>query len=254
MDSPLAWVGGKRILRKQIIPLIPEDHTCYIEVFAGGSWVLFGKEPSKVEVINDRDGELINFYQIVQKHPAEFSRQARQLLVSRRLFELLKRWPVEPLTDIERAVRFYYLIRASFAAKGAAFGVFIDRRPRWNPATFQRHFREISSRLQTVTVECLDFAEVIERYDRPWTLFYCDPPYIGSEAIYNAPFSPDDHQRLADVLQQVKGRFILSYNDHPDVWARYKGCIFRQAEGRRPPLLRRANHHEFLSISPNIYI
>lgn len=65
MNSPIPWLGGKRLLRKRVISLFPE-HKCYVEVFGGGAWVLFGKEPSSVEVLNDIDGELINFYRIVK--------------------------------------------------------------------------------------------------------------------------------------------------------------------------------------------
>ena len=134
MDSPLAWLGGKRILRKQIIALIPGDHTCYAEVFAGGSWVLFGKQRSKVEVLNDKDGELINFYRIAKKHPDEFSRKAKELVISRRLFEIMKGETLNSLTDIERAVRFYYLLKLGFGArmKKPAFGVYTNRKYQWS--------------------------------------------------------------------------------------------------------------------------
>ena len=139
MDSPLAWIGGKRLLRKQIIPLIPEDHTCYVEAFAGGSWILFGKERSKIEVLNDKDGELINFYNIITKHPQEFSRQTKHLLISRKLFDVLKESTVEFLSDIERAVRFYYLLRLGFASrmKSPGFGVSTNKRVQWRAETFQ---------------------------------------------------------------------------------------------------------------------
>lgn len=233
VDSPLAWVGGKRILRKQIIPLIPKDHTCYVEVFAGGSWVLFGKERSKVEVLNDKDGELINFYNVVTKHPEEFSRQAKQLLISRRLFDIMKSQTVDLLTDIERAVRFYYLLRLAFGArmKRPTFGTMTDGRVKWRAEVFARQLKEVSRRLDGVVLECLDYEDLIQRYDRPWTLFYCDPPFLGAENVYEAPFGMEDHKRLARLLRKLKGRFILSYNDHPEIWKLYEGFNFRQVEG-----------------------
>jgi DNA adenine methylase len=233
MDSPLAWIGGKRLLRKQIVPLIPEDHSCYVEAFAGGSWVLFGKERSVVEVLNDKDGELMNFYQIAQKHPHEFSRTARDFLISRRLFEVMRNDSVEWLTEIERAVRFYYLLKLTFGArmKRPTFGIFTDRSPKWNPKRFEIEFKEISKRLERVIIECMEFATLILTYDRPWTLFYCDPPYLGAENLYAAQFEKEAHERLAGILKKIKGRFILTYNDHPDIWSLYEGCEFRQVKG-----------------------
>lgn len=69
--SPLAWVGGKSKLTSQIIPLIPE-HRCYVEVFAGAAWMLFRKPPSKVEVINDINDELVTFYRVIKHHRTAF--------------------------------------------------------------------------------------------------------------------------------------------------------------------------------------
>lgn len=233
MESPLAWVGGKRLLRKQIIPLIPEDHICYVEVFAGGSWVLFGKERSKVEVLNDKDRELMNFYQIAQKHPWEFSRKASELLISRRLFEIMRNESLEPLTDIERAVRFYYLLKLSFGArmKKPGFGLITESKHKWNPKEFEKEFKEVSERLKGVIIEWMDFMDLIRSYDRPWTVFYCDPPYLEAENLYIAQFEKKDHEELAAILRRIKGRFILTYNDHPDIWDLYEGLQFRQVEG-----------------------
>ena len=81
-------------------------------------------------------------------------------------------------------------------------------------------------------MECLDFPDLIEKYDRPWTFFYCDPPFVDSENIYVASFEKQDHKRLAKILKNIKGRFILSYNDHPEIWELYKGLKFRQVEGK----------------------
>jgi DNA adenine methylase len=140
---------------------------------------------------------------------------------------------VDFLTDIERAVRFYYLLRLTFAArmKAPSFGLQTERRSRWNPDRFESHFRDVSRRLKGVTIECLEYGDLIKRYDRPWTLFYCDPPFIGSEDVYNAVFPDEDHEGLADILRNIKGRFILSYNDHPDAWRFYEGLQFRQVKG-----------------------
>lgn len=108
MRSPLNYLGGKSRLAERIVKLIPEDHICYCEPFCGAAWVLFTKQPSKVEVINDADGELITFWRVVQNHLEEFLRYYKWALISRRLFELENMKNPETLTDIQRAVRYFY--------------------------------------------------------------------------------------------------------------------------------------------------
>ena len=118
------WIGGKRRLAKHILPLFPE-HTCYVEPFCGAAALYFMKEPAKVEVINDINGELVNLYRVVQHHLEEFVRQFKWALSSRQIFKWLQATPTEPLTDIHRAARFYYLQRSAFGGKvdGQTFGV-----------------------------------------------------------------------------------------------------------------------------------
>ena len=113
MKSPLNWQGGKSRLSDKIIPLIP-DHVCYCEPFCGAAWILFGKEPSKAEVINDRDMDLVTFWRVIQNHLEEFLRFYKYGVVSREIFHLFNKAVPETLTDIQRAVRFYYLQRLSF--------------------------------------------------------------------------------------------------------------------------------------------
>ncbi|WP_049191956.1 DNA adenine methylase, partial [Serratia marcescens] len=115
--SPIIpWVGGKRKLARQILPLFPK-HTCYVEPFCGGAALFFSKEPSKVEVVNDINGELINLYRVVKHHLEEFVRQFKWALSSRQIFEWEKLCVPETLTDIQRAARFYYLQNMAFGAK-----------------------------------------------------------------------------------------------------------------------------------------
>src|SRR4051794_21454863 len=82
LNSPIKWVGGKSRLRKQIISLLP-PHTCYVELFAGAAWVLFGKPPSNVEVLNDIDQDLVNFFRVVKEKPEELIASFDWELVSR---------------------------------------------------------------------------------------------------------------------------------------------------------------------------
>lgn len=120
MDSPIKWMGGKYRLRKTIIKMLPE-HTCYCEVFGGAGWVLFGKQPSRVEVYNDINSELVNFFQVVKDKPEEFIRAFDLLLISREIFVRFKALSLVGTSDVKRAVRFYYILHFSFGAKMQSF-------------------------------------------------------------------------------------------------------------------------------------
>src|SRR5882672_3725290 len=108
MIGPLPYVGGKNRAAKKIIPLIPE-HICYCEPFAGGAQVFYRKKPSKVELLNDLDGEVVNFLRICQSHYQELVRYLNYLVVSRTWFELFKKTPPETLTDVQRAAQLFFL-------------------------------------------------------------------------------------------------------------------------------------------------
>src|SRR6202521_4393174 len=114
MIGPLAYIGGKNRLANQIIALLPE-HTTYVEPFAGGAQVFFHKQPSKVEVLNDLDNEIVNFFRVCQHHYEELLRYLRFSLASRTWFSLFRESNPESLTDIQRAARFFYLQKNSFA-------------------------------------------------------------------------------------------------------------------------------------------
>jgi len=218
MDSPLSYIGGKSRLSKTIIERIPE-HQAYCEVFAGAAWVFFRKAPSKYETLNDLDSDLVTFYRVLQHHLEEFLNQFKWLLASREWFEDWKRQQeAGGLTDIQRSARYYYLQRLSFAGRvrGRTFGVGPLHRPRVNLMRIEEELSEVHLRLAQVTIENLPWQEFIKRYDRKETFFYLDPPYYKMPYYtHNLVFA--DYREMADILGKVKGRFILSINDHPDI-------------------------------------
>ena len=116
MKSPISYVGGKRLLAKTIVNMIPE-HICYVELFSGGAGVFFRKEPSKIEVLNDLYGELVNLWRVIKNHPDEFIMQFEFLLVSREHFETLKAAPTSSLTDVQRAARYFYIQKLTFGGR-----------------------------------------------------------------------------------------------------------------------------------------
>ena len=223
MNSPLAYIGGKSKLSETIIKMMP-DHQAYCEVFAGAAWVFFRKEPSRYETINDLDSDLIAFYRVLQYHLEEFLRQFKWLLSSREWFEDWKRQQhAGCLTDIQRAARYYYLQRHAFAGKVSdrTFGTAPLRRPRVNLLRIEEELSEIHLRLARVTIENLHWQEFIKRYDRIETFFYLDPPYFKAP-YYRHNLELADYQEMADVLNGLKGKFMLSINDLPEMREAFK--------------------------------
>lgn len=219
-NPPLSgWLGGKSQLSKIIIPKIPE-HTCYVEPFAGAAWVFWKKDESKVEVLNDINKDLITLYRVIQNHLEEFVRYFKWSLVSRDEFYRLKIVDPSTLTDIQRAARFYYLQRNSFGGKieGCNFGYATKGHPRFNLLRIEEELSAAHIRLAQTYIECLGYADIIKRYDKPHTFFYIDPPYWNCEKMYGKDFfSKADFQNLADILENIQGKFILSLNDVPEV-------------------------------------
>lgn len=219
MKSFLSWMGGKSLLTSKIIPLIP-DHTTYVEPFAGAAWVLFGKEPSKSEILNDINSELICLYRIAKHHLEEFIRCLKFLLTSREEFERFKSEQPENLTDIHRAVRFYYLIKCGYVSRvdNLSFSVSPQRRPRFNLLRIEEDLSDAHIRLSSVYVENKPYSEIFSRYDRESTFFYVDPPYHQCENYYGKGiFKEEDFKNIIEILQKLKGKFIMSLNDTPFV-------------------------------------
>src|SRR5437667_5939067 len=190
INSPFKWVGGKSRLRKHIINLLPQ-HTCYVEPFAGAAWVLFGKPPSDVEVLNDIDQELISFFRVVREKPEELIASFEWELVSRAEFERFAELDPLQLTDVQRAHRFYYLIMAGWGGElnYPRFATSITDGGHGNRLigalkTLRQRLEPIHERLRTVIIENLDWRECIERYDRASTVMYIDPPYPGNKCNY----------------------------------------------------------------------
>ena len=217
MIGPLAYIGGKNRLAKQIIALLPE-HQTYVEPFAGGAQVFFHKEPSKVEILNDLDFEIVNFFRVCQHHYQELVRYLNYCLISRRWYGLIAAEEPASLTDIQRAGRFFYLQKNSFGGlilkQHYHYGVI--QRPNYNSKRIPEIIQAAHQRLQGVQIESLPYEQILERYDRATTLFYLDPPY-WQRKLYKFNFSDQNFIDLERRLHNVKGRFILSLDDHPEV-------------------------------------
>ncbi|MEC5319020.1 DNA adenine methylase [Brenneria populi subsp. brevivirga] len=220
------WLGGKRRLAKQILPLFPE-HTCYVEPFCGAAALFFMKTPAKSEVLNDINGELVNLYRVIQHHLEEFIRQFKWSLVSREMYRWLQITPTETLTDIQRAARFYYLQKQSFGGKleGQTFGTATTSPPRLNLLRIEEELSQAHLRLTRTCIEHMPWDRCVEKYDRPHTLFYCDPPYWGTEG-YGVVFEFQNYIRLAELAKTIKGKIIVSVNDIPEMREIFAGLPF----------------------------
>ena len=223
MESCIGWIGGKRLLRKAILERFPTDEVGrYIEVFGGAGWVLFAKEKKsgQLEVYNDINGDLVNLFRCVKYHCGEVQKELDWLLTSReQFFDCLAQLDTRGLTDIQRAARFFYTVKISFGCDQRTYATSsktID--------TASAYLEKIKERLRGVNIEHKDFADLIRVYDRKNALFYLDPPYVGTEGYYDSPFKTEDHQRLAEQLKHIKGRFILSYNDDAYIRDLYAWC------------------------------
>lgn len=227
MKPPIARMGGKSKLRKTIIGMIPE-HTCYVELFFGAGWVYFGKDPSKVEVINDIDKELINLFKMIKYHAPEIERLLQYEFSGRDIFEEYKTYTLEYLTEIQKSIRFLYLMSQSFAGRGNNYGYKVTGKP--SPNIFYKGvLTEIKERLRNTFVENLSFENIIEKYDRENTFFFCDPPYWQT-CGYTNEFGEKEHLLLRDKLVNLKGKFLLTINDHKDVREWYKNFNIKEVE------------------------
>ena len=228
MTGPLAYIGGKNRIANKIIEVFPK-HTTYVEPFAGGAQVLFHKEPSSVEILNDLDSDIVNFFRVCQSHFEEFVRYLKYVLVSREWFRLFEMQDPDGLTDIQRAARFFYLQKNAFGGLIVKrnYHYCIVRPPNFNPETLAELIEDTHHRLARVQIEHLPYEEILERYDRPQTFFYLDPPYWDRK-LYKFNFSEADFIKLEERLRRVRGKFVLSLNDTPEVRKLFRRFKFRE--------------------------
>lgn len=203
--------------------MIPTDIKSYIEPFGGGRWILFYKQRwADLEIYNDLDGRLVNLFRIVKYHPNAFKEEYKYLLGSREMF--LQYLNAKPFTDIQRAVQFYFLITRSFGGRGETFGTV--KKSCGGASKSQRNVLDkidaIHQRLDKVMIENRDFEKLINQYDFEGAFFYCAPPYSKGCGYVVTSTADFDHERLRDTLKNIKGRFLLSYDDSPKIRELYK--------------------------------
>lgn len=180
--------------------------------------MLFHKPPSNVEVLNDLDFDIVNFFRVCQWHYEELIRYLRYCLVSRKLHELHLATNPATLTDIQRAGRFFYLQKNSFGGLilKQQFHYGVTQPSNYNLERIPEIIAQAHARLARVQIESLPYEQVLERYDRATTIFYLDPPY-WERKLYKFNFTEPQFIDLERRLRTIKGKFILSLDDRPEV-------------------------------------
>jgi DNA adenine methylase len=239
------YMGGKRNLAAQICAIIDaHPHKSYAEPFVGMGGVFLRRQSQpKAEFINDAGRDVYNLFRMIQEHYVAFLDLMRHQITTQANFLRLRETDPETLTDLQRAARFLYIQRTSFGGRvrNPTFGFANERPARFNITTLEDDIAALHERLAGVTVTCMDFEEFIRRTDRPGALFYLDPPYWGCEGDYGPDvFQRGDFDRLAATLLTLKGDFLLSLNDVPEVrelfaWAELKPVDVTYSVSRARP-------------------
>lgn len=216
MKTPISYYGGKQKLIQHIRPIIEKtEHNLYCEPFVGGAAVFFGKSPSEIEVLNDTNKELINFYQVLQNRFVELEKMVKVTLHSRWLHRDATVVYESPhlFDEVKRAWAVWVLSTQSFSAMlDGTWGYDKTDQTTTKKITNKRNLfnEDLAIRLQNVQLECADAIYVIKSRDTSRTLFYCDPPYFNSDCGHYDGYSIEDFEMLLKTLGSIKGKFMLS--------------------------------------------
>lgn len=214
------YYGGKNTHLTWLKPLIPYD-TKYIEPFCGSAALLLNRNISPMEVINDKNEQVINFFEVLRTHKEEFVDLIRLTPYSKSEHEQCMIHADDP---IERARRFFVFARQSFMGQARTWAI--------SPKQIRGGFSQVVNRwingiegllpviirLKRVCLENRDAIDIIPRYDSEDTVFYCDPPYVPVSRTSNNEYAHEmsnyDHEVLIDVLLEIEGKVGISNYDN----------------------------------------
>lgn len=221
MRPVLPYYGGKATLAPAIITMIPE-HICYTEPFLGGGAVFWAKEPSEVEVINDTNGELINFYEVLKREFPALYQKVQISLHSRSQFRDAKVIYNAPhlFNRIDRAWAVWVLATQGFSSKLDGHWGYDKKRKTTSKKINNRKLEfneELAIRLQHVQIECTDALRIIRSRDYKDAVHYCDPPYWNSDCGHYDGYTKEDFEMLLQTLEGIQGKFLLSSYRSPDL-------------------------------------
>ena len=255
MKTPVSRVGNKSSILNILYAVFPLQYGRFVDVFGGSGSVLLGKEQvDSFEVYNDYDRNLVNLFHCMKERTMATIREIgfcnlnsredfnsvkkffefeefkddfyrEELLLTELMFPPLEanelneiRTRITKDYDVRRAAMFLKLLRYSYSSGCKSFAS--------QPFDIRKLFeliKQLENRMANVVVENQDFETLIKHYDRQDTFFYADPPYFSTEDMYAVGFNWNDHMRLKDTLSKIQGKFLLSYNDCPEIRELYKG-------------------------------
>jgi DNA adenine methylase len=225
----VSYAGGKQKLLKHILPLIP-PHVCYVEPFGGSLAVLAAKPESQVEVVNDINGILVQFYRNVKSHLEALLDEMESVLNSRREFEDYGRQP--GLTEIQRVARWFIRNKLSFAGQGKNFAISRSH------ALSSREkrliaIRALSRRLDRTTIEERSWEQIFETYDTPETFYFLDPPYPEPGGVLYGGWDELATERFCAAVRKLQGSWVFTFKDCEQVRACMDGYTFRTLDRAR---------------------
>ena len=217
MKTPITYYGGKQTMIKYLLELVP-GHSIYCEPFFGGGALFFAKPKSEVEVINDKNGEVINFFKVVKTKFAELQSEVQATLHSRELYKKAMVVYAHPdlFSDVKRAWALWTLTNQGFAGMIGSWGFGKTDSKEKAVANKRDDFtKAYAHRLRTAQIESNDAVKVFERCDSKDTFTYADPPYIGSDMGHYEGYTEEDYKKLLIALSKAKGKFLLSSYPSP---------------------------------------
>lgn len=223
MKPPVSYYGGKQRLAGKIVGLIPK-HRIYVEPFAGGLAVFFRKgildTPEYIEVINDKDSRLVNFYKVIQnpRRRKNIIDRLKFTPYSREVYQDAKAYLLKPKKTDELILAYYYFIAINWAYANKLHGGWTHakskREGRSSHTSKIKRLEDIRERMSEVYIEHKDALDVIKTWDSKESFFYLDPPYPNTNQGHYTGFSEQDFKTLLSNLRRVKGKFILSCYEH----------------------------------------
>ena len=218
--SFIPYVGSKTSLAPEIYRRFP-DHTQYVEVFGGAAGVLLQKPRSEVEVYNDVNDDLVTLFRVARDRPDELREWLELTPYSRSEYDRICQEffsGERPDGEVAHAGWVYYIARTNYGGKlGTKAGLKRDRTDRSYSGEYPNMdaVHSVAARFRGVTLECLDWRDLLEKYDHEDVLFYCDPPYLGAESYYGSGF---EHAEFGRRVQELDAAWAVSYGHLPE-WA-----------------------------------
>lgn len=244
MKAVVKYPGSKWSIADWIISFFPEHHS-YLEPFFGSGAVLFNKQRSHIETVNDLDGNVVNLFECIREDPERLARAIYLTPYAREVYD--RAFTEEPNDRFEKALNFYIRLNMGhgFRTNGKKVGWNNDVQGRERAYASQgwcnlpEKIMQAAERLRGVQIENRPATEVIKRFNHRNVLIYCDPPYVfssrsGKREQYRHEMSDAEHVELINILLEHKGPVVLSgydsdlYNSMLQGWNRYETTAYSQ--------------------------